>query len=660
MANKETDVIGQQFARETTSDVTREMIRAGSMGKSRIAAGVKAAWHAKTGSMYGRDTTKMARFLRLMGQQNTAKWYDRFFATEKMKAQRASRSTGGGEGGTSDASVLAQVKLNTGLLKAQNKRIDAIHGLMDVVASDVLTIKTIITPRSGKAGGLANQNNEKAQTKANAVETAKLVLKVLDEEKSRAELRKKFAWKEEEENYRKKSDVEELGEKIDHIGLALGQMKKGGGFMQTIMTMLGSALGMISSFLAPAGLLAFAATLGYMVGTYLREKYKTSERIGDAVDWMADKFGIGNTQSKRDAADKAKLFAKVVEQNEKLTGTDWKAVDLGTYERLSDGKRFKGPELPEETKELFRQRGVGGFATDAPPAPQTGFSSETPRTGSLETAKESITVTPEVALLNQIAQGEGTSDAAAKSKGYESGYDVTLGYGAYNKPTKKPLSKMMLSEVNALQTEMLNHPDNDLNSSAVGKYQIIRDTLFGKKGTKSGYPWGGLVGQLGLKLSEIFSPRLQDRLATHLMRGRGLDEFKQGKMDSRELQKGFSKEWDSIEDPDTGKTGSGGVAKTKTGDIQPILGAVGRGDTTIATPVNGSLAKTVDQESKALQSFNNTPAPITVVAPQQQTVVNNMPNPTPPKPVQKGHALSNDPSFIRAANRNVVHPTETN
>jgi hypothetical protein len=34
---KETDLIGQQFARETTSDVTKEMIKAGSEGRSRIA-----------------------------------------------------------------------------------------------------------------------------------------------------------------------------------------------------------------------------------------------------------------------------------------------------------------------------------------------------------------------------------------------------------------------------------------------------------------------------------------------------------------------------------------------------------------------------------------------------------------------------------------------
>ncbi|MEM7677706.1 MAG: peptidoglycan-binding domain-containing protein, partial [Myxococcota bacterium] len=76
-------------------------------------------------------------------------------------------------------------------------------------------------------------------------------------------------------------------------------------------------------------------------------------------------------------------------------------------------------------------------------------------------------------LLDEIAEGEGTSDETARSRGYASGYDVTLGYGAYADDRSRPLTSMTLGEVKALQRRMLNNPSNGFNSSAVGRYQIV-------------------------------------------------------------------------------------------------------------------------------------------------------------------------------------------
>lgn len=71
------------------------------------------------------------------------------------------------------------------------------------------------------------------------------------------------------------------------------------------------------------------------------------------------------------------------------------------------------------------------------------------------------------------------------------------------------LVNMQLRDILALQTRMLQHPDNTFNSSAVGRYQITKRTL------------EDMIGELGLGLDEQFTPALQDRLASALVARRG-------------------------------------------------------------------------------------------------------------------------------------------
>ena len=49
--------------------------------------------------------------------------------------------------------------------------------------------------------------------------------------------------------------------------------------------------------------------------------------------------------------------------------------------------------------------------------------------------------------MNQITDGEGTSDATAQEHGLASAYDITYAYGQYNPPDSKPLSEMTIAEV---------------------------------------------------------------------------------------------------------------------------------------------------------------------------------------------------------------------
>jgi len=104
--------------------------------------------------------------------------------------------------------------------------------------------------------------------------------------------------------------------------------------------------------------------------------------------------------------------------------------------------------------------------------------------------------------------GMGMLDLIANAEGTGKNYNTTLGYGAL---TGGPvnLTGMTLDQIDALQTRMLRHPGNRWNSSAVGRYQIVRTTL------------RNLRKRFGLPGSMTFSPALQDALARALVAGRG-------------------------------------------------------------------------------------------------------------------------------------------
>jgi muramidase (phage lysozyme) len=71
-------------------------------------------------------------------------------------------------------------------------------------------------------------------------------------------------------------------------------------------------------------------------------------------------------------------------------------------------------------------------------------------------------------------------------------------------------------------------------SSAVGKYQIIRKTL--ESLVQAGYA----------KMDDVFSPQTQDKLAMGLLKIRGLDSFLSGKLSKEEFADNLSKEWASL------------------------------------------------------------------------------------------------------------------
>ncbi len=162
-------------------------------------------------------------------------------------------------------------------------------------------------------------------------------------------------------------------------------------------------------------------------------------------------------------------------------------------------------------------------------------------------------------LLDVIAQGEGTAGKNLSRHGYASGYDVTLDYGAYDPHRSKPVSQMTLAEVKQFQQDMLSHPKNKWNSSAVGRYQIVGKTL------------RSIQQEMGLPDNTPFNRKTQDAMAMHLLKRQGFDNWQAGRMSDRAFQLNLSKEWASIADPSTGRSYYRQKTGTSTTTIQNAL-----------------------------------------------------------------------------------------
>ena len=132
---------------------------------------------------------------------------------------------------------------------------------------------------------------------------------------------------------------------------------------------------------------------------------------------------------------------------------------------------------------------------------------------------------PTEPILELIGFTEGTDKGDS--------YNESLGYGAYTNGDVE-LTSMTLKDIDKLQTKMLKHPNNKLNSSALGRFQIIRTTL--RKIKK----------QMGLPDDTLFTPEVQDKMALHLLKGRGLDKWRAGKMSDNAFVNALAKEWASL------------------------------------------------------------------------------------------------------------------
>lgn len=156
-------------------------------------------------------------------------------------------------------------------------------------------------------------------------------------------------------------------------------------------------------------------------------------------------------------------------------------------------------------------------------------------------------------LLDLIGYTEGTDE--------KRGYNETLAYGKFT-GGDVDLVSMTLAQIDALQTKMLKHPLNTWNSSAIGRYQIVRTTLRTIKET--------------LKLSDSlkFDRDMQDRCGCYLLGVRGIDKYLSGRLAEDTLINNLAQEWASL--PTTKDKGyySGQNARVKSPRVREVLAQV--------------------------------------------------------------------------------------
>lgn len=128
-------------------------------------------------------------------------------------------------------------------------------------------------------------------------------------------------------------------------------------------------------------------------------------------------------------------------------------------------------------------------------------------------------------LLDLIGLSEGTDKGR--------GYNETLGYGAYTNGDVS-LVTMTLDQIDRLQTQMLQHPKNKLESSALGRYQIVRTTRRVIQGT------------LNLLGTVLYDKATQDRMGCYLLGVRGIDKYLAGRLSEDTLINNLSREWASL------------------------------------------------------------------------------------------------------------------
>lgn len=154
-------------------------------------------------------------------------------------------------------------------------------------------------------------------------------------------------------------------------------------------------------------------------------------------------------------------------------------------------------------------------------------------------------------IFDLLGHTEGTDRGA--------GYNESLAYGAYTNGPRN-LVTMSLQQIDTLQTQMLNHPKNKWNSSALGRYQIVRTTLRKLRA--------------GTSLDTKFSAELQDLFALKLLVGRGLIRWLENRMTTSFFIDQLAKEWASI--PTSKGTGyySGQRVGTSVATLVDTLGLV--------------------------------------------------------------------------------------
>ena len=184
--------------------------------------------------------------------------------------------------------------------------------------------------------------------------------------------------------------------------------------------------------------------------------------------------------------------------------------------------------------------------------------------------------TPEQKLLDRIALGEGADPEKLKAQEkYNIGtteYDMVYSYGSELAPSK-PVTDMTLNELYTYQTNLIDAtkgkvPGTKLGTSAVGKYQVLKSSLFGK-GTPDKPSKNSWADKLNLTGDTVYTPVIQEAIGRLALKEAGYDNWLKGNKSESSMLQRISDIWASVE----GSKANQGTHTTKE-DLEPFLALV--------------------------------------------------------------------------------------
>ena len=193
-------------------------------------------------------------------------------------------------------------------------------------------------------------------------------------------------------------------------------------------------------------------------------------------------------------------------------------------------------------------------------------------------------------LLDKISEAEGTTTEKLTEMKVKdtSPYNAVYGYNLLTPSTS--VSSMTLKELFTFQKQLINITKGTISgktstnkgTSAVGKFQVVKESLFGKgkNDTAENPGTGSWADVLNLKAADKFTPAVQEKIARLALKESGYNNYLDGKKSQAKFLEGIANIWASVADL-SGTNPSGQPTATSAQSLMPLIDNVKNNGQTI-------------------------------------------------------------------------------
>ena len=269
------------------------------------------------------------------------------------------------------------------------------------------------------------------------------------------------------------------------------------------------------------------ARLGTEGAASMREA--ASGEIGYAMDAGATDMSVApeSVKSTKEMSwfDKLLVGEENVKKRQAAEASGQTAAQAAASVATASGQRPATQALPVASSPIKAASGQAPAAAPAPAAPaKSGTAPAAPAAPASTTSSSMPTGQPNALNVEKLLNYIGQKEAQGK-------YDMLVGNKSHS-----PLTSMTVAEVMKFQDNMISGrgPTGKHESTAVGKYQIIQETL------------AGLIRNGIIKPGDIFNSSTQDRAAIALLKEKGMDAYVSGKMSKEQFADRVARVWASM------------------------------------------------------------------------------------------------------------------